>query len=235
MPGYNVKKRRVQRRHRKMRAQRKAETSLIPRKYQNAMWKIATKAAMAGASYLICNKYIDQDLGTVYGSFNTTGAFSYVNQISQGSTTNTRDGKAIHMKNLYIKYVASIVNNTGKNICRIMVLKQKGNVDTSSIANFTADVVDASGGWAGSTYNGPIDHNKFEILYDKVITLAYSSSSSIQHYEVSIPLNNMKVEYAENTSTPANDGIFVFLTGDAVAGANAPTIQGFLRLLYSDG
>lgn len=235
----NPRARKSARRSKKKKAASKDQTSLIPRKYQNAMWDIASRAAWKGVNYMICNKFIDRDFEDDFGTINTTGDFIRINNIELGDETNQREGKSIHMKSLYLRYTVQRdvqLNEVTNN--RVIVVRQKGSVNTTTVATFTTDLFETDAGFTGSSIYAPIDHTGFEIMYDQNIDLVPENDSEVQHFSTTIPLNNMKVSYVENTAVPFNNGLFIFMVGSEMApdvDKFPPTVKGFARLLYTDG
>lgn len=206
----------------------------IPKPIRQAVWNMSKSAAMAVATRFICNKYVDWNLNTELGTANTTGAFKNMLTISQGDQTGQREGKSIHVKSIYLRFAIENASASTNSLNRIIVVRQKGSLDATSVATFTAHLFETGAGYAPTDVYSPIDHNYFEILYDKHFRTVLTTESVYNLVETTIQLGGLRTTYDENTSSPLN-GIFIFAVGTLASGSTPPTIKGFARVLFTDG
>lgn len=203
----------------------------------NAALTLAKRQGYRLMARMICNKYKDfsanSDLG-VSGIISTTGNYLELTNISQSDLTYGREGVAIHMKSIYYSISLSATATT-RSLVRLVFVKAKGGVDLTSVATFKTDLVDTGGGYPGSILYGPIDHNKFEILVDRFITLYNLGDSTIQHVQDTIQLNSLRILFAENSNTASMNRIFAFVIASNSDGTTDIGINGFIRVLFTDG
>ncbi len=166
------------------------------------------------------------------GIVDAAGNVSQLTNISQGDTTQTRDGNQVRIVSLFLSAILRINTNAAETVLRFMIIQDK---QTNQAQYNTGDVLlDAT---SIDSIISPLSLNnarRFKILYDKRFTFSIVGDTTVHFFQVYKKLNIM-VRY--DASTPAitdltQNSLSVLMISDQVT--NDPTCHFHCRLRFAD-
>jgi len=215
-------------RRRKTYRRRRSRQPWYRKKYNAA--QLAYKA-YKGVRYIkgLVNSEMFHDGVNNSAAYSWSGALQHITAISQDDTVSGRTGNSVLLRQMWIKWTASINSSATNTLVRVMIICDKQQVgDTSPSAS---TVLDQTG-----TIQAPFGNlavasvGRFKVLYSKVVNLNQDRPTTMQsHYF------NMRTHVRYNGTADTDiqkNGHYVLIISNEET--NTPTIQHNIRIGYHD-
>ncbi len=197
-------------------------------------YDIANKAWQA-SKYILSMINVEQKFFDVSNNINVgTGSnISNLSNVAEGSDYNNRDGNSILIQSIeFSGWISALnANLTGSTPCRIMLFVDRLQRGSDPVLSDILEVTTA-----GNAIVSPVLHytaDRFQVLYDKVITLS-SGSGAGQYFSFEKKLHQ-HVMFQNTTGADASNwtGAF-FLSVVSTDNTNPPVLYFYNRLVFTD-
>ncbi len=158
-----------------------------------------------------------------------TGNVNNLAVISQGDTSNNRDG--LSLKPLNLTFRATLLHRTPQDDSRVRLIIFRGKQE-NGIAYTSQDLLETDNVLSPKNYS---DRFRSKILCDKTFTMnqMFDASNRSYHFEKVIKMHG-HVNYSEGSNAIEDGGIYIMVLSDQTLTADQPEISYYARLTFTD-